>query len=84
LRHLAGAVVAAAPARTHPISAALLTDLADGLGWAPLHDLVAALATGDAPAAEVAARTLVRLGHTSGWDLLAGVTAGLGALGGCR
>jgi hypothetical protein len=78
---LADAVVAAAPARTHPISAALLADLAGGHGWAPLHDLVAALATDDTPAAAIAARTLIRLGHTSGWDLLAGVTAGLGALG---
>jgi hypothetical protein len=83
-RRLADAVVAAAPARTHPISAALLADLADGLGWAPLHDLIAALATGDDAAAEIAARSLVRLGHTSGWDLLAGVIAGLGALPGCR
>jgi Protein of unknown function (DUF2877) len=81
---LADAVVAAAPARTHPISAALLADLAGGHGWAPLHDLIAALAAGDAATAEFAARSLVALGHTSGWDLLAGVIAGLGALPGCR
>jgi hypothetical protein len=81
-RRTARAVLAAAPARTHPISAALLGDLAAGLGWAPLHDLVAALA-GEAPAdALEAARRLVRLGHTSGWDLLAGLGAGLGTLGG--
>jgi Protein of unknown function (DUF2877) len=80
-RRLADAVVAAAPVWTHPISAALLADLAVGLGWAPLHDLIAALALGDVAAAEAAARSLVHLGHTSGWDLLAGVVAGLGALG---
>jgi uncharacterized protein DUF2877 len=73
-------VVAAAPARTHPISAALLGDLAAGLAWAPLHDLAAALAA-DLPAAALdAAHRLTRLGHTSGWDLLAGFGAGLGGL----
>lgn len=79
-RRAAGAVVAAAPVQTHPISVALLADLAEGRGWAPLHDLVAALAAADARSAEAAARALVGLGHTSGWDLLAGVGAGLGAL----
>jgi hypothetical protein len=42
--------------------------------------MIAALASGAGPAAEAAARRLVRLGHTSGWDVLAGVGAGLGAL----
>lgn len=76
-RRAARAIVAAAPARTHPISVALLDDLATGLGWAPLHDLVAALAAGAPSAAVEAARRLTRLGHTSGWDLLAGLGAGL-------
>jgi hypothetical protein len=77
-RAVASSVLAAAPSRTHAISAALLGDLAEGLGWAPLHDLVIALA-GHAPdSAEEAARRLVGLGHTSGWDLLAGLGAGLG------
>jgi hypothetical protein len=79
-RQAARTIVAAAPARTHPISAALLGDLAAGLGWAPLHDLAAALAAGDGGAAVAAARALTRLGHSSGWDLLAGLGAGLGAL----
>jgi hypothetical protein len=72
-------VVAAAPGRTHPISAALLGDLAAGRSWAPLHELVAALAAGTPRAAGAAARRLVALGHSSGWDMLAGVGAGLGA-----
>jgi hypothetical protein len=79
-RAAAAAVREAATARTHPISAALLGDLADGRSWAPLHDLVGALAAGDAAAAGAAARQLVALGHASGWDLLAGLGAGLGAL----
>jgi hypothetical protein len=73
-------VVAAAPAFTHPISVALVADLVAGLGWASLHDLVSALAARDPRAAAEAARRLVELGHTSGWDLLAGLGAGLGAL----
>jgi hypothetical protein len=76
----AAAVVAAAAARTHPISVALLGDLAAGLGWAPLHDLAAALAADAPAAARNAAHRLTRLGHTSGWDLLAGFGAGLGEL----
>ena len=70
---------------THPISAALLDDLCAGSGHAPLHDLAGALAAGGPPGAAVeAARRLVRLGHSSGWDLLAGLLAGLGGLGAAR
>ncbi len=79
-RSAAEAIRAAAPGRTHAISAALLGDLLDGEGWAPLHDLASALAAG-APeaAAREAARRLTRLGHSSGWDLLAGFVAGAAA-----
>lgn len=73
-------VLAAAVTRTHPISAALLADLANGQGWAPLHDLMLALAAGSVADGVAAARRLVALGHTSGWDLLAGLAAGLGAV----
>lgn len=79
-RHAGEAVIGAAHARTHPISVALLGDLIAGAAWASLHEMIAALASGTGPAAEAAARRLVRLGHTSGWDVLAGVGAGLGAL----
>lgn len=70
------AIVAAAGARTHPVSAALLADLASGRGHAPLLDLVAALADGRRDAALHAARRLTTIGHTSGWDILAGLAAG--------
>jgi len=73
---LAGVVTEAAATRTHPISAALLGDLARGCGHAPLHDLVAALAAGETARARRAAASLVRLGHSSGWDMLAGLGAG--------
>ncbi|HBH00486.1 MAG TPA: hypothetical protein DDZ42_00995 [Candidatus Rokubacteria bacterium] len=73
----AAVVRARARSRTHPISAALLGDLLDGGGPAPLHDLALALARGAPPAAALtAARRLVRLGHSSGWDMLAGFVGG--------
>ena len=75
----AATVRRAAGPSTHPISAALLGDLLAGEGWAPLHALAHALALDQAAAATAAARRLVRLGHSSGWDLLAGFVAGAGA-----
>jgi hypothetical protein len=66
-------VLAAAPTLTHPISLALLSDLLHGEGHAPLHELATALAD-DAPGEQAldAARRLTRIGHSSGWDMLAG------------
>lgn len=78
-REAADAVRAAAGRLTHPIAAALLGDLLAGEGWAPLHDLAAALMRDDRPGASDAARRLTRLGHSSGWDLLAGFVAGAAA-----
>jgi hypothetical protein len=69
-------VRSAATRLTHPIGAALLGDLLDGEGWAPLHDLARALAHEDDATALDAARRLTQLGHSSGWDLLAGFMAG--------
>jgi hypothetical protein len=61
---------------THPISARLLGDLAAGEGWAALHEFASALAAGDLRAALAGARRVVTLGHSSGWDLLAGLLTG--------
>jgi hypothetical protein len=80
----AARVVAAARTRTHPISAALLGDLARGEAYAPLHALAAGLAGGDDAGALAAARALVAIGHSSGWDLLTGLAVGVGALAGIR
>jgi uncharacterized protein DUF2877 len=80
--HRAAALIAAAAvASTHPVSAALLGDLLEGYGHAPLHELAGALAAGPMDLAVDSARRLVRLGHSSGWDMLAGFAAGCGALG---
>lgn len=74
-RAAAETIRAAAHDRTHRISAALLGDLLDGDSYAPLHDVLAALAAGDDDVE--AARRLTRLGHSSGWDMLAGLLVGL-------
>jgi hypothetical protein len=74
---LAERLIPAVAVRTHAISAALFADLARGASFAPLHDCAAALARGDAAAALAAARTLARIGHSSGWDMLTGCIIGL-------
>ncbi|MSQ72025.1 MAG: DUF2877 domain-containing protein [Betaproteobacteria bacterium] len=64
--------------RSHVIGAALFGDLARGESFASLHELAGFLATGDCDAAAIdAARSLVKLGHSSGWDMLAGFLTGL-------
>jgi hypothetical protein len=74
-------VCARARTHTHPVSATLLADLCAGAGHAPLHELAALAATVGPPAALVdVARRLTRLGHSSGWDMLAGFVAGSGSL----
>jgi hypothetical protein len=76
--HAGARVVAQARARTHPISVALLADMVAGHGHAPLHDLARALATGAPRSVALdAARRLTRIGHCSGWDMLAGFVAGI-------
>jgi hypothetical protein len=79
-RALGKRLAAEATRASHVISAALLADLAAGASFAPLHELAAALAAGDDAAALAAARALAALGHSSGWDMLAGVLIGAGGL----
>jgi hypothetical protein len=69
----------ASDARTasHAISAALFADLVAGESFEPLHALADALAAGDGATALAAARTLVALGHSSGWDMLTGFAIGV-------
>ena len=75
----AAQLAADAATLTHPISARLFADLAAGEGWAPLHDLVEALAAGTSERALQAARQLTAVGQTSGWDVFAGLLGSLGA-----
>jgi hypothetical protein len=62
---------------SHAISAALFADTAAGESFEPLHELAEALAAGDKDAALAGARTLVCIGHASGWDMLAGLLLGI-------
>lgn len=79
-RAAGAALLTAAGTRTHPVSAALLADMAAGRGYAPLLDLVEALARRHGEPALHAASRLVAIGHSSGWDTVAGFM--VGTLGG--
>jgi len=63
-----------AETRTGTISRAHLACAAAGEGSASLHDLLAALLTADAAAIAAAVTALAAIGHSSGWDMLAGAT----------
>jgi hypothetical protein len=68
----------ATEARSHPVSAALFSDLANGQSFAVLHELAHALLEGATPEKSVSiARRVVAMGHSSGWDMLAGLIAGM-------
>ena len=68
--------------RSNEISAALFADLVAGESFASLAALARALCAGDHDAAFKAARALAPIGHSSGWDMLAGMILGLtGTLG---
>jgi hypothetical protein len=73
---LGHAVAAAALTLTSPLSACFLRAAAAGHVGERVHGMVAATLIGDVEAALAAAR---RIGHTSGWDALAGVATTLRA-----
>ncbi len=62
---------------TNVISAALLSDLMKGASYAPLHALLAALQDNAQPAITHSAQRLLRVGATSGADMLAGLLLAL-------
>lgn len=77
-RNVWTAIRADARAATNPISFAFLSAAAKGCGGASLHTTIAAIMSGDDPAAALA--RLTRLGHSSGWDALVGVATVLEAV----
>ena len=77
---LAGWALPLAPARTGAISAAHLACAAAGEGSAALHDLLAALLTPGAAGLVEAVKALAALGHSSGWDMLAGAALACAAV----
>ena len=68
-------LVHAAQARTHAIGAALFADLAEGGSFGALHRLVDRMAA-RGPVLP-AARDLTAIGHSSGWDMFAGLVIGV-------
>jgi hypothetical protein len=72
-------VAAGVAGRTNRISAAFLGDALEGLGLAALHEVCNTLAEEHADPLPPALR-LVGIGHSSGWDILTGLLAGLGGL----
>jgi len=76
-RKVGAALALEAERASHAISAALLADLAAGASFAPLHASAEALARGDDALALESAGVLAALGHSSGWDMLAGLVVGV-------
>jgi hypothetical protein len=71
-------VRAAAHEATNVISAALLDDLLDGHSYRPLHELMTALDSEDPSHIAAATQALLRVGASSGADMLSGVLLTLG------
>lgn len=67
----------AARSSTNVISAALLDDLMDGVSYRALHELLAALQNTDAAEIVATARQVLRIGASSGADMLAGLLLAL-------
>ena len=67
----------AAQTTTNAISAALLDDLMAGRSYRALHELLAALQDGDAATIHHASQALLRVGASSGADMLAGLLLAL-------
>lgn len=66
--------------RTGKISFAHLSCAADGEGGEALHDAIVGVAANDASAITAAIADLDEIGHSSGWDALAGAVVGMSTL----
>jgi hypothetical protein len=66
--------------RTNKISFAHLAAAADGEGAEPIHDILAALASADESDIASGLARIDRIGHTSGWDAVAGILAAIASL----
>ncbi|MBN9064748.1 MAG: hypothetical protein BGP06_13170 [Rhizobiales bacterium 65-9] len=71
--------VAAGVGATTILSGAMLRAAAGGIGGETLHETLFALSAGDEARAIALLAQVARIGHTSGWDALAGALAALGA-----
>ena len=80
-RALARAITDALPGSTAPLSACFLRAAAAGHVGEALHRAVSSAVAGDVDAAVVAAG---KIGHSSGWDMMAGVITTLGIAAAAR
>lgn len=83
-RRLASWVLPLAQSRTGKISIAHLAAAAGGEGAAALHQAIHAVCANDGPGIDAALRQIDAIGHTSGWDALAGATAAISSCCGSR
>jgi Protein of unknown function (DUF2877) len=79
-RRLADGVLPTAAAATNLISAAYLRCAAEGEASAVLFDVLGCIAAGGDGRLEACLEAVHRVGHTSGWDTLAGAAAACAAL----
>jgi hypothetical protein len=63
--------------RTHLISFTLLKDLINGQAFEPLYELIHLILSDQPPVSFRPVSCLTQIGHSSGWDLLAGALTGL-------
>jgi hypothetical protein len=70
-------LIESARKRTHLISFTLLKDLTEGRAVEPLHELIHSVLSDQPPESIRAASCLTQIGHSTGWDLLAGALTGL-------
>ena len=78
-RRLADMAVPAAVSTSNKISAAHLAAAAEGQGSAAVHRLVNDVLAGNCAEIDARMAAVGRIGHTSGWDTLAGIVAVLRA-----
>lgn len=76
-RRVAGWVLPLAQSRTGKISIAHLAAASGGEGAAALHEAIRAICADDGPGLDTALRDIDAIGHTSGWDALAGAVAAI-------
>lgn len=72
--HLAGRLLPVARQRTHALSLAHLLCAARGEGAAAVHETIGALCSPGSKDLAVTLDSLAEIGHSSGWDALAGVS----------
>src|SRR5574341_1394926 len=72
-RRLTAWLLPRARRKTHAISLAHLACAANGEAAAHLHEVLAGVCSPEAPRLEAGLQRLAGIGHTSGWDALAGV-----------